>query len=338
MPAVLSMHFLVTKFRSTSSSCFLTSHKISSSDVQPNPRDMAEQLKEEQIGNLTHETTVIRDHIDLDRFEAAIEGMNLLTFDAEGVDLSRIGQATILSIGVLNEDHVQVFVFDLLQKDDTDFYAREIGIMSKVLEDPSVIKIIHDCREDSDALNTFHNIRLTGVFDTSIYNMRIKGVEKRDNLNNTLSHYGCDINSIRNKPKGFYDMNPTYWADRPLTEEQIEWAGGDVASLFKLRERLLEAVPAGKLEAIQRASEYALSDLRSMGYHTIVKVAKSSVGKVIGKMGCNIQSIEDQSGAFISNSLRGFLVVAGSQASLNEAKDLIERKANQSYHRHSDYH
>ena len=288
---------------------------------------MAEGVKEEQIGNLTHKTTVVRDNLDLDRFEAAIEGKNLVTFDAEGVNLSRIGEATVLSIGVLNEDHVQVFIFDILGKDDADFYAREISIIKKLLEDPSVIKIIHDCREDSDALNTFLKISLAGVFDTSIYNMEIRAT--RDNLNNTLSHYGCEINDIRNKPKDFYELHPTYWANRPLTEEQIEWASGDVASLFKLRERLLEAVPPGKLEVIQQASEDAVSDLRSMDYHTVVKVAKSSMGKVIGKKGCNIQIIQVQSGASLSNCPGGFLVIARCKATLKKAKDLIEKKANQ---------
>ena len=296
---------------------------------------MAEGVKEGQIGNLTHKTTVVRDNLDLDRFEAAFEGKNLVTFDAEGVNLSRIGEATVLSIGVQNEDHVQVFIFDILEKDDADFYAREISIIKKLLEDPSVTKIIHDCRKDSDALNTFHKIRLAGVFDTSIYNMEIRVT--RDNLNNTLSYYGCEINEIRNKPKDFYELYPTYWADRPLTEEHIEWASGDVASLFKLRERLLEAVPPGKLEVIQQASEDAVSDIRSMDYHTVVKVAKSSMGKVIGKMGCNLQSIKEQSGASVSNFVGGFLVIANSEASMNEAKDLIEKKANQSYHRHPNY-
>ena len=300
---------------------------------------MADELKGEQIGNLNHEVTVVKELQDLDSFEAAIEDKNLLTFDAEGVDLSRIGPATLITIGVPNVgDHVQAFLFDLLTEDDEkSFSTRMIGILRRVLEDKNVIKIIHDCREDSDALNTFHNIHLAGVFDTSIYNMQIKQVKKRDNLNNTLAIYDCPINCVRNKPKGFYDQHPTFWADRPLTEEQIEWAGGDVAFLFMLRERLLSAVPEGKLESIQQASENACHELRSMGYSLIVKVARSNVGKVIGAKGCTIQSIEDQSGSFVTNNLSGFLVLARNQTSLNNAAALIEKKAKQSYNRHPAY-
>ena len=300
---------------------------------------MADELKGEQIGNLTHDIIVVKELHDLDSFEAAIEDKDLLTFDAEGVDLSRIGPATVITIGVPNVgDHVQAFLFDLLIEDDEkSFTTRMMSILRRVLEDKNITKVIHDCREDSDALNTFHNIRLDGVFDTSIYNMQIKQVTKRDNLNNTLAIYDCPINCVRNKPKGFYDEHPTFWADRPLTEEQIEWACGDVAFLFMLRERLLSAVPKGKLPAFQQASQSAPHELRSMGYSQIVKVAKSQVGKVIGAKGCTIQSIEDQSGTFVTNNLRGFLVLARNQTSLNKAVALIEKKGKRSHHRHSDY-
>ena len=289
--------------------------------------------------------TVIRDAADLEIFEAAIADKALLACDAEGVNLSRVGAATLLAIGVQNEDNVHVYLFDLLHLVGSDFYHSEIQILKAILENRTIIKIVHDCRQDSDALYKFLNITLSGVFDTSIYDMEIRNMEaetkvNRSNLNKTLQTYNCQENEVRNKPADFYDLNPQYWALRSLdalgenvlSEEQIAWASGDISSLFELRSAILRKTPSDQLDSIQILSEQAACEFRDSRFDAIVVVTdRDAMGRVIGKYGNTICQIILSTGATSIERTRlgGFLVLAKTNEILKNAKALIEQKANE---------
>ena len=184
---------------------------------------------------------------------------------------------------------------------------------------------------DSDSLNEFHEIRLVEVFDTSVYNSKIKETTKRDYLKNTLTAYGCPNNSGRH-PREFYDSHPNYWLERPLTEKQITSAAQDVAFLFLLHESILERMldmnisSSTKLQ-IQHASENAISEFREKRYTALVEVPRSKFGLVIGRGGSTISLIEAVSGAVVrcSND-QGFNVLAASQANINSAKKMMKDK------------
>ena len=122
-------------------------------------------------------------------------------------------------VGIDGEDSVHVFLFDM-SDDAAEYHLRQISTLKIFLEDTTITKIIHDCRQDSDYLNRFFVLRIVNVFDTSVYNSEIKETTKRDNLNNTLKEYDYPINSERHS-REFYDSNSDYWLQRPLTEKQI---------------------------------------------------------------------------------------------------------------------
>ena len=297
--------------------------------------------------------TVVRDAADLEIFEAAIADKALLAFDAEGVNLSRIGAATLLAIGVQNEDNVHVYLFDLLHLVGSDFYHSEIQILKAILENRTIIKIVHDCRQDSDALYKFLNITLSGVFDTSIYDMEIRNMKaetkvNRSNLNKTLQTYNCQENEVRNKPADFYDLNPQYWAlrslaplsevsldalsEKVLSEEQIAWASGDISSLFDLRSAILQKIRLDQLDSIQMLSEQAASEFRDSRFDAIVVITdRDAMGRVIGKYGNTIRQIILSTGATSIERTRlgGFLILAKTNEILKNAKALIEQKANE---------
>ena len=170
--------------------------------------------------------TLISGYDKLIDFLDAIKGKTIVTFDVEGVNLSRIGRPTLCSVGIDLLFHVNVFVFDI--SDETaEHQSRQIRMLRDFLESPKITKIIHDCRQDSDSLNEFFGIRIVNVFDTSVYNMEIRGSMQRDDMNNTLAEYDCPINPNRHN-KAFYKERPNYWLERPLTAEQITSAAQDV--------------------------------------------------------------------------------------------------------------
>jgi hypothetical protein len=80
----------------------------------------------------------------------------------------------------------------------------------------------------------------------------------RGDLNSTLVRYGCSPNSERDS-----DLDDlSIWATRPLTQRLIDYASGDVQSLFQLREEQraeADKTPGAEarcVEASVKASEF----------------------------------------------------------------------------------
>ena len=118
--------------------------------------------------------TVVSGDADLDRFIAAIKGEDTLAFDVGGVNLSRMGIPTYCTVGINTARLLRVSVFLFYLNDDaTRYQRRQMSTLRGFLEDPNVIKIIHDCRQDSDTLYEFFQIQIRIVFDTSVYNFKI---------------------------------------------------------------------------------------------------------------------------------------------------------------------
>ena len=144
-------------------------------------------------------TTLLSSRGDLEQFKSVISAHKLVAFDAEGVDLSREGRVTLISIGISVEGGVHVFLFDPIHHDAE--FRRELLVCTKnLLEDVEIVKIVHDCRQDSDALHRTltPSISLTNVFDTQVWAMKLSRTTRRDNLNNTLTNFNCGaINAAR---------------------------------------------------------------------------------------------------------------------------------------------
>lgn len=71
------------------------------------------------------------------------------------------GRLTLVQLGTIRGE---AFIFDLLTCPEM---INDGGIKS-LLENDNVIKIIHDCRNDSVNLYTQFNILLRNVFDTQV--------------------------------------------------------------------------------------------------------------------------------------------------------------------------
>ena len=279
-------------------------------------------MEDEILGG--HSVIVVSSVEDLALFSVQVEGQEYLVFDVEGIRLSRTGRPTVATIGILSENHVNVFVFDLI-KIEVTFFEEQMHVLKQILEDIAVTKIIHDCRQDSDALNEFFNIRLVGVFDTVIYYSNICGFRQR--LNNCLANYEIETNENRNLPENFYDMNPDYWARRPLTDTHIAHASGDVAPLFKLRVKLLAECSPSAVILMQEASEKAVDEYRSLRFLEDVPVIKQKRGKVIGYGRQTIVKIQLETSTIINACGDGFRILGPNQESVNRASALIIAKA-----------
>jgi len=89
--------------------------------------------------------------------------MKAIGIDCEGSNLSRKGRIYLVQICLGRE----VYLFDL---ECLEIASKIASHLQKVLENPSVVKVMHDCRMDSDALYHQFNIKLQNVFDTQVNN------------------------------------------------------------------------------------------------------------------------------------------------------------------------
>lgn len=215
----------------------------------------------------------------------AFAGVRTIALDLEGVDLGRRGKTSIVQIST----EENCFLLDVLQLGRDDPL---ITWLRKILQDPSILKIIHDCRMDADALWHIHNIKLSNVHDTSAWHECTTGSTSK-NLNDTLSHHGLSQNTVRDS--SVYRTNHAYWAVRPLTQQMIDWASGDVICMFDLhRKQTAAAESACVVDACRAKSEQFLRHARDMRVVTLFKVP--NVGLFIGRGGGNLRRLQSTTG------------------------------------------
>lgn len=237
-----------------------------------------------------------------------------VAFDCEGVNLSRIGTVELISICFSS---LTVFLIDFGGSPDTRIKQQ----VKRLVESNKVIKIIHDCRMDSDALYHLHGISLQNVHDTSCYHYVITSQEDK-NLNDVLSYNGITTNEHRDN--SVYQRNPNFWAVRPLNATMIEWATSDVDKLFELvRKQLNNMSERSKTEAVTKAHEF-VSSARSMKIATNLRV--NNPGLFIGPRGSNIRSLQHRTKAkmYQERPKPTWLVFYPDDAALNAVKRAMD--------------
>lgn len=159
------------------------------------------------------------------------DGKVVVGFDCEGINLGAKGQLTLMQIATMSG---QSYIFDLI----TCPTMVENGLR-RILESDDVVKIIHDCRNDSVNLYNQFGITLRCVFDTQAAHAVLllqetqKPVYKAKNvsLNALCEIYAAPINPMKEQLKNIYRRDQRYWSRRPLSRDMILYSSADVLSL-----------------------------------------------------------------------------------------------------------
>lgn len=156
----------------------------------------------------------------------------IVAVDCEGVSLSKEGKLCLIQIATPKK----VYLFDVLKGGDRLFFDRGLRYL---LESTKIIKVMHDCRKDSEALYFQYDVTLRGVWDSQIaYTVlsQLKGYKTPYpiGLNTLLKACGTEENKFKDMVKSAMNAMPNFWEVRPLSRMMIDYAAGDVANLLRV--------------------------------------------------------------------------------------------------------
>jgi len=156
----------------------------------------------------------------------------VIAVDCEGVSLGPTGPLTLLQIGTWTG---KVYLFDIQSNKD----LIKKGGLKELMESKCVLKVIHDCRNDSGALYHQFGVRIENIFDTQAADTVIKSKLSgqlpnqvpKISLDALCDEHGSTTNPLKDKIRNVYKWNAAYWSFRPLTDEMITYASYDVLGL-----------------------------------------------------------------------------------------------------------
>lgn len=158
---------------------------------------------------------------------------DVISVDAEGVNLGKEGPLTLLQIGTIDG---QVYLFDVHV--NPEIFRR--GKLIEILQSDKIVKVMHSSKGDSAALFFQFDIQLQNVFDTQVAHLVIEEHKGRIlprciKLSDICCTYSenAEVSEEKDEIKQLYATEiGNFWEIRPLTDEMIAYASGDVTALI----------------------------------------------------------------------------------------------------------
>eukprot|EP01112_Ceratiomyxa_fruticulosa_P017682 TRINITY_DN5559_c0_g1_i6.p1 TRINITY_DN5559_c0_g1~~TRINITY_DN5559_c0_g1_i6.p1 ORF type:complete len:595 (-),score=85.27 TRINITY_DN5559_c0_g1_i6:1573-3357(-) len=182
-----------------------------------------------------------------------------ISLDCEGVFIRRDihWKLSLLQIATPHN----VYLFDIWEG-GKDLFDK--GGLRDLLEDPSILKITHDCRGDSIALYHEYGTYLNNVFDTQIAYAVLCSqsgfIPLPVSLNTLLMRFADgESNPLKDMVKAEMSRDEQYWKYRPLTQTMISYAQQDVLHLFTVHKRMEEVLksdPISLSAVFERSAVY----------------------------------------------------------------------------------
>ena len=160
-----------------------------------------------------------------------------IAVDLEG-DLRPDGRMSLIQI---KHCDVGIVIFDIYQCPD----ILKRGLLRKLLKSKEHIKILHDCRHDSNALRGQFDIIMVNVLDTQCGYSIWKGTPRhqRSSLQEVLK-----LVDMRNPHKGDVKHRPGVWEQRPLPTRFLQYSAHDVEHLEAVYDKLSGHLAGEKIQ------------------------------------------------------------------------------------------
>ncbi|XP_062213498.1 uncharacterized protein LOC133914403 [Phragmites australis] len=243
----------------------------------------------------------------------------VIGFDCEGVDLCRNGALCIMQLAFPDV----VYLVDAIEG------GKElIQACKPALESDHIIKVIHDCKRDSEALYFQFGIKLHNVVDTQIaYSL----IEEQEGRKRTFDDYISFVSLLadprycgipypeKEEVRTLLRQDPNFWTIRPLSDMMVRAATDDVRFLLNIHEKMMEKLNTVSLWRLAVRSElycrcfcindnqYAdwpplppvPDDIEAGAYVpevdilSVLDVPPGKMGRVIGRKGSSIKAVKE---------------------------------------------
>jgi hypothetical protein len=191
----------------------------------------------------------------------ALSSHTRVAVDCEGVALSRAGQLCLVQVASPDA----VFLFDIVSGGQDMFDAG----LRELLEAPDVVKVMHDCRHDCDALLYQYNVRLGPILDTQVAFTVLRRVRSlkvglpvalKTLLKKFVGVSEEDI-SVKIDIKATMRERANYWLQRPLPSDALQYARFDVVYLLHVAKvlelHITDADKSGWELVLKESASYA---------------------------------------------------------------------------------
>jgi hypothetical protein len=227
----------------------------------------------------------------------------VIGLDCEAAGMRRSGELCLVQVSASSiASHPiagKVYLFDVTVAAESDGAGGEslfAAGLRALLENDRIVKVIHDCRLDSDILQHRHRTTLVRCFDTQIAHSVIRqGDGSRAplpaGLNNVLRQYaGGATNTFKDGAREAMRADERYWARRPMDATMIGYAAEDVSYLPYVYRQMRAIMSPGQLKLTAKFSAEYERQARDAPEETI------RTGDGIPKYGIDFWDEEIQSG------------------------------------------
>lgn len=210
----------------------------------------------------------------------------------QGVDLGRMGAISLIQLTKAGSGRVYLLdVYGMETADDNEL----IKWMRGLLESESIVKVMHDCRMGSDALEHLLKITLVGVHDVACWHEVLHGTSDAP-IKTVCSMYGLQADA---GPSGQdYLANYKLWGARPLTAKLVGWGAKDAGNVLEIYNKQVAAASAKQVEQAREKVVLALDVLRGAQME-VVSVGARKLGAFIGRGASALRGLQQSSGTRI---------------------------------------
>eukprot|EP00026_Physarum_polycephalum_P002441 Phypoly_transcript_02447.p1 GENE.Phypoly_transcript_02447~~Phypoly_transcript_02447.p1 ORF type:complete len:756 (+),score=77.56 Phypoly_transcript_02447:1-2268(+) len=190
-----------------------------------------------------------------------------LAVDCEGVALSKTGKLCLIQVSATSAKGDQyTIIFDIVCLEKLPEFKEVCDSLASFLQDPNILKVMHDARQDCSAL--FHQMSITvnNIFDTQIAYRMICEIKRgtstysadecgRIGLNPLLQKYGFPPHPTKDQIHArMHKTGSDFWKIRPLAKDLIEYMIEDVVTLLPLSEKMAEDFQIWSLQSVKELS------------------------------------------------------------------------------------
>jgi ribonuclease D len=170
-----------------------------------------------------------------------LRSQEVIAVDCEGICLGVNGTLCLIQIATASH----VYVFDICSSSKADI----VETLKPIFESNKILKVLHGAENDLVGLSSVGIVNDNFEDTQALYEILAKDLRKMKDakssigLQSLMEVYGFK-HELKAKMKKIYKGRSDIWAKRPLTEEMIEYAACDVASLTTVYKKLKEDINA----------------------------------------------------------------------------------------------